>query len=413
MPAASSPRRPPERVYAEIVRRSATALTAALALALAGCGAGSELPASLRSGAAHATTHGATPGAPSASATRAADVPLRSGERFQSIRLPAEYTPKAPEGTGTDDYRCFLVDPGFETDQLVSGVQIAPQNAAIVHHVIVSKVEPAEVPRAEALDAADEGDGWTCFGGAGIAGVSGGNLDKADWVGAWAPGGGERVMADDIGIPLAEGTHLVVQMHYNLLAGSGTDRSTVRLRLSEAAGSDKQALQTMLLPAPVELPCRDNRSKGLCNRTVAVADLKRRFAEDPATADLLHLLCGPIEPGPVQSCTRPIREEGTIRAVAGHMHLLGRAITVDVNKGTPQAKRVLDIPTWNFDDQGSIPLDDPLDVGPGDTVTVTCTHDQGLRDLLPAFEGTRDRYVAWGEGTTDEMCLGIVLMTGS
>ena len=114
----------------------------------------------------------------------------------------------------------------------------------------------------------------------------------------------------------------------------------------------------MLLPAPVELPCRDNRTKGLCNRTVAVADLKRRFAEDPATADLLHLLCGPIVPGPVQSCTRPIRDEGTIRAVSGHMHLLGRAITVDVNKGTPQATRVLDIPTWNFDDQGSIPLDD-------------------------------------------------------
>ena len=241
--------------------------------------------------------------------------------------------------------------------------------------------------------------------------MSGVDLDKADWVGAWAPGGGERVMADDIGIPLARGTQLVVQVHYNLLAGGGTDRSTVRLRLSEAAGSDKQALQTMLLPAPVELPCRDDRTKGLCNRTVAVADLKRRFGEEHATADLLHLLCGPIVPGPVQSCTRPIRDEGTIRAVSGHMHLLGRAITVDVNKGTPQATRVLDIPTWDFDDQGSIPLKRPLDVGPGDTVTVTCTHDQGLRDLLPAFEGTKDRYVAWGEGTTDEMCLGIVLMT--
>jgi hypothetical protein len=93
------------------------------------------------------------------------------------------------------------------------------------------------------------------------------------------------------------------------------------------------------------------------------------------------------------------------------MHLLGRAITVDVNKGTPGARRVLDIPVWNFDDQGSIPLDEPLDVGPGDTITVTCTHDQELRDLLPSFEGTEDRYVAWGEGTTDEMCLGIVLMT--
>ncbi|GAA4401340.1 hypothetical protein GCM10023168_10850 [Fodinibacter luteus] len=390
-------------------------LVGAAALLLAGCGSEADLPANLRGASAHPTTHAAPSASASASGSASAaeqeDVPLRAGERFQSIRLPAPYTPTAPEGTGTDDYRCFLVDPGFTSDQLVSGVHIAPDNAALVHHVIVSKVEPGDVERARELDAGDPGDGWTCFGGAGVSGVAGGSLDDADWVGAWAPGGGERVMADDIGIPLAEGTQLVVQMHYNLLAGTGTDRSTVRLRLSEAEGATKQALRTMLLPAPVELPCRDNGTKGLCNRALAVADVKRRFAEDIATADLLHLLCGPIEPGPVQSCTRPIREEGTIRAVAGHMHLLGRAITVDVNKGTPQAQRVLDLPVWNFDDQGSIPLDEPLDVGPGDSITVTCTHDQSLRDLLPAFEGTQDRYVAWGEGTTDEMCLGIVLMT--
>jgi hypothetical protein len=395
------------------VRRRALGGTAALALLLAGCGSSAGLPATLRAADTHASGHaaGAASASTSAPARPVHEVALRRGERFQSLRLPSSYTPKAPEGTGTDDYRCFLVDPRFATDQLVSGVQITPDDAAIVHHVIVSKVEPADVGAARALDARDPGAGWTCFGGAGLAGTRGGDLDQADWVGAWAPGGGERVMADDIGIPLAKGTQLVVQMHYNLLAGTGPDRSTVRLRLSEAAGSDKQALRTMLLPAPVELPCRDNRTKGLCNRTVAVADLKRRFAEEPATADLLHLLCGPLEPGPVQSCTRPIRDEGTIRAVAGHMHLLGRSITVDVDKGTPRARRVLDVPTWNFDDQGSIALKKPVHVGPGDTITVTCRHDQALRDLLPAFRGTVDRYVAWGEGTTDEMCLGIVLLT--
>jgi hypothetical protein len=390
------------------MHRRAPALLAALALLLAGCGSEADLPANLKSADTHASAHAP---APSATVEPVKETPLRKGERFQEIRLPAKYTPKAPEGTGTDDYRCFLVDPGFDTDQLVSGVQVLLDNAPLVHHVVVSKVEPTDVTKAEKLDAQTPGEGWTCFGGAGISGIAGGNLDKADWVGAWAPGGGERVMAEDIGIPLAAGSQLVVQMHYNLLGGSGSDRSAVLLRLSAAAGSDKQALQTMLLPAPVELPCRDNRTKGMCSRALAIADLKKRFAEDPATADLLHLLCGPLTPGPVQSCTRPIREEGTIRAVSGHMHLLGRAITVDVNKGMPQAQRVLDIPVWNFDDQGSIPLDTPLDVGPGDEITVTCTHDQELRDLLPAFEGTEDRYVAWGEGTTDEMCLGIVLMT--
>ena len=49
----------------------------------------------------------------------------------------------------------------------------------------------------------------------------------------------------------------------------------------------------------------------------------------------------------------------------------------------------------------------------GDTVRVTCEHDQALRDVLPAFEGQEERYVVWGEGTTDEMCLGILLVTRS
>ena len=395
-----------------------TAGTAAAALLLAGCGGG-QLPANLRGADAHTSGHVApaasaapsTPGAARATVAPAKDVALRPGERFVNLRLPSAYTPKAPVADSTDDYRCFLVDPRFATDQLVSGVQVTPDNAAMVHHVIVSKVPREDVAAARALDAASPGDGWTCFGGAGLPGTRGGDLDDADWVGAWAPGGGERVMAGDIGIPLAKGTQLVVQMHYNLLAGSGTDRSTVRLRLSEAAGSARKPLQTMLLPAPVELPCRDGRTTGMCDRTRAVADIRRRFGEDPTTADLLHLLCGPVKPGPVQSCTRPVRTESTIRAVAGHMHLLGRAVTIDVNKGTAKAKRVLDIPTWNFDDQSSIALRKQVHIGPGDTLTVTCTHDQGLRDLLPAFRGTKERYVAWGEGTTDEMCLGIVLMT--
>ncbi|MGL5929268.1 MAG: hypothetical protein ACRCY8_10045 [Dermatophilaceae bacterium] len=391
-------------------RMTLTATAAVVTLLAAGCASDADLPANLRPSTAHGHSTSAAP-APS---TTPKAVPLRAGERFAELRLPVAYTPSAPTETGTDDYRCFLLDPRLGSDQLVSGVDIRPDNPEVVHHVIVSKVEPDDVDVAERRDAADPGPGWTCFGGSGVGdgvGGAGVDLDKADWVGAWAPGGGERVMAADIGIPLAKGSRLVVQMHYNLLAGTAPDRSSVRLRLSEAEGSGKQALDTMLLPAPVELPCREDRRSGLCNRTVAVADIRKRFDENPARADLIHLLCGPLDPGPVQSCARQVREKGTIRAVAGHMHLLGRAITVDVNKGTPQANRVLEVPVWDFDDQGSIPLATPVTVGPGDTVTVTCTHDQALRDSLPAFEGQPERYVAWGEGTTDEMCLGIVLLT--
>ena len=92
------------------------------------------------------------------------------------------------------------------------------------------------------------------------------------------------------------------------------------------------------------------------------------------------------------------------------MHLLGRSIKVETNPGTPRARTILDIGTWDFDDQSSRPTP-PVRLKPGDTVKVTCTHSQELRDLLPAFEGQPDRYVLWGDGTTDEMCLGILLVT--
>ena len=96
-------------------------------------------------------------------------------------------------------------------------------------------------------------------------------------------------------------------------------------------------------------------------------------------------------------------------AVAGHMHLLGRSIKVELNPGTPGARTLLDIPAYNFDDQAIRPLAKPVarqarrhapgDLHPRRHVAQRCPQ---LRDLPP-------RYVVWGEGTSDEMCLGLVV----
>jgi hypothetical protein len=353
------------------------------------------------------TAHGHAPGQP-----RAKQVPLRDGERIVDVRMPAAYTPSAP-GAGSDDYRCFLLDPDVDDDTFVTGVDVAPGNEALVHHVILFRVAPDQVEAAEAVDAGTPGPGWTCFGGSGLDRV-GGSLDDAPWLGAWAPGGGERVMADDIGIPLEAGSRIVMQVHYNLLAGTEPDRSSARLRLAEGS-SDLEALETMLLPAPVELPCRPGVRGPLCERDAAVLDVMDRFG--PRSGQMvagLQILCGDgsgPRPGRSQSCTRTVQEPATVRAVAGHMHLLGRQIRIELNPGRPGARTLLDLPVWDFDDQGTRALARPANVVPGDELEVTCTHDQGLRDLLPAFEGQPERYVVWGEGTTDEMCLGIALVT--
>jgi hypothetical protein len=218
-------------------------------------------------------------------------------------------------------------------------------------------------------------------------------------------------MADDVGVPLEKGSRVIMQVHYNLLAGARPDTSSAQLRLAPAT-TDLTPLQTMLLPAPVELPCRPGHdSDPLCDRATAAADVRDRFGADAGrTGDFLHLLCGPLHAGPVQTCDRPVRQPATIRAAAGHMHLLGRSIRIEVNPGTPRARTVLDTKVWDFDDQGARPVR-PVALRPGDTVRVTCRHDQALRDVLPAFDGQPERYVVWGEGTTDEMCLGILLVT--
>ncbi|MCP3424367.1 hypothetical protein [Nocardioides pinisoli] len=334
---------------------------------------------------------------------------LRAGETRRTIAMPGAYTPSAPYGTGTDDYRCFLLDPGLERDAWLTGTQVLPGNPDVVHHVILFQVAPEQVAAAEAKDAAEEDEGWTCFGGTGLDRVQ--DVNRSSWIGAWAPGGEESVTKPGYGVRLRKGSRIVMQVHYNLLAGQEPDTSAAQLRLAPGK-RDYQALSTMLLPAPVELPCRPKHSDGeLCDRDAAVADVKQRFGADGNTADLLHLLCGG-EPraGEVQSCVRTLGEPITIHGVAGHMHLLGRSLKIEVNPGTPQARTILDIPVWDFDDQGSRPID-PIRLEPFEQVKVTCRHVQWLRDKLPAFEGQPDRYVVWGEGTTDEMCLGMLQVT--
>ena len=217
-------------------------------------------------------------------------------------------------------------------------------------------------------------------------------------------------MAKDVGVPMQKGSQVIMQVHYNLLAGPRPDVSTAQLRLAPDT-ADLDPLETMLLPAPVELPCRPGHDESeLCDRPTAVEDAEKRFGEVGQTANYLHLLCGQIVAGPVQTCDRRMQGAATIRAAAGHMHLLGRSIRIEVNPDTPRARTVLNIPVWDFDNQGATPVR-PVPLRRDDLVRVTCRHDQSLRDVLPAFEGQEERYVVWGEGSTDEMCLGILLVT--
>ena len=124
--------------------------------------------------------------------------PLRPGEHRVTVRMPEDYTPSAPTGVGTDDYRCFLLDPKVASDQMITGFNVLPGNPDVVHHVILFRVPADLVAEAEQKDADTPGQGWTCFGNSGLR-SSGAEIDDAPWLGAWAPGGsGEQVYAQGL-----------------------------------------------------------------------------------------------------------------------------------------------------------------------------------------------------------------------
>jgi hypothetical protein len=369
------------------------------------------------SSSTHATARQPVTGTPAPSAPSVPVAPLAAGERWIDLPMPGGAYRPAASGGGTDDYRCILLDPEITTTAFLSGVVLRPGNPALVHHAILYRVEPEQVSAAKAKDAADPRLGWSCFGDPGLPGGPGilDALNSAPWVAAWATSGGEQRFAAGTGQRLAAGSRLVLQVHYNLLNGDGVDSTSVRLRIARPGAALKQ-LHTLLLPAPVELPCPAGEQGPLCSRDAAILDVQRRFGtRSGATVAGLQLLCGgsPSQPraGPTQTCTRPVPATMQLRAVAGHMHLLGRSIRVDLIRADGTRTPLLNVPVWNFDDQRAQILAAPVTVGPGDKLRVSCTHDATLRAQLPATAKLPPRYVVWGEGSSDEMCLGIVSYT--
>jgi len=289
----------------------------------------------------------------------------------------------------------------------------------VVHHVILFRVPASQLAEAKKLDGGDSGPGWSCFGGTGLpagggAGIAD-SLNNANWIAAWAPGWGGNRLPEGTGVSLPAGSKIVMQVHYNLLNGRAPDRSHALLTVAPASAR-LEPLQTVLLPGAVELACARGEHGKLCDRNEALFDLARKYGSSAAfTPAGLLILCRGTAANPaasaVSTCDRRISEPTTIYVAAGHMHLLGASIKVELNPGTSRSTVLLDIPRWDFHWQNAYTLEDPVRAEPGDVVRVTCRHDVRKRTHGAHGVPARPRYVLWGEGTTDEMCLGILQVT--
>ena len=333
-----------------------------------------------------------------------------------SVRMVKAHLPAAPKN-GTDDYRCFLLDPKVKEDSIIRSIQFIPQQKDYVHHAIIFRVTDANLAEAIKLD--KSGTGWPCFGGSGLGGMLS-SFVTSPWISSWAPGRGIDVSPAGYGIPFKKGERFVLQVHYNLLAAQSsklvTDQSRIVMKAIPAKGATVKQLHVELFPAPVELACPAGVTGPLCDRRASLLDLAGRTNNASALeAAGISALCGQNPFKPVASltstCDKVITGNFNIIAAAPHMHLLGRSLKLVLNPGTAKEQLIFDVPNYNFDDQSAKVLKTPIKVNAGDTIRVQCTFDPTLRQKLPALRNLEPRYITWGEGSSDEMCLGVIAAT--
>lgn len=330
-----------------------------------------------------------------------------------TLALPKPFTPVAPAG-GHDLYHCELLNPHVTTDMMITSSTFNAGVLAQDHHAIAYLVPPSQVAQATALDGG--GKGWTCFGGPGLLASSIDNLGSAPWLAAWSPGHGPTVEPTGTGVSLPAGSLIILQIHFNLLASHKPDNSSLSLTMQPAAGSGLVAMNTLLLPAALDVPCPTGITGKLCSRSASLADISKRFGASAANFDnMLEAVChgGTVVPGNTTSCTWPVSSTQYVWQVTPHMHLLGTSFKAVLNAGTSHAQTLVDVPSYDFHYQISHVEPTPIRIQRGDTITTTCTFDPTLRQKLPYLKALPPRYILWADGSSDEMCLGIFGVTNA
>lgn len=291
------------------------------------------------------------------------------------LTLPEPYLPTQQP----DDYRCFLLDWPGETTTYVTGFEAKPDQLRTVHHMIAFAIAPEQVAEYEALEAADPALGYTCFGGPG--GAITGPESAGTWLGAWAPGGNTGDFPAGTGLEMPPGSKVVLQIHYNTLVDDlGPDASGVRFKLDAEV---ERVAYTMPWADPGWLSG---------NMPIpAQAGVVHTWSFDPTL--VMNLFTDVIPP------YQPIE----IHTAVHHMHKLGTRGEQRIDRADGSQTCLLQLPRWDFDWQQAYVFAEPIRFEPGDNLHLGCEWDNAAGD------GT----VNWGEGTGDEMCLGVYYITAA
>jgi hypothetical protein len=286
-------------------------------------------------------------------------------------QLPSiDFTAKMPNymvNTGTDLYRCFVINTNLSVTKFASEIEVIPGNSSIVHHVLVYEDTTNVIP---IKDSADAGAGYTSFFGTGSS--------NSKLIGEWVPGTRHIKFPDGMGVKIRKNSRLILQIHYPKGTYQKLDSTRVNIKFAN----------TSLTP------------------------LFREVYIVPAISET-NLVNGPlvIPPNVVKTFTASMVANQatplgayTMLSIAPHMHLIGKSMKVfALNATTQDTMPLISIPKWDFKWQGIYNFRNPLKVPQGSTLIAHSAYDNTTNN--PSNPNNPPITVVQGESTDDEMML--------
>jgi hypothetical protein len=268
---------------------------------------------------------------------------------------------------GTVPYKHYAVHTKFTEDKYVQFAEVRRGNPALVHHVIVSVLEPNGrplPPEGEINTARGFGeDGAANNRQSNSSGSVRANNPDGMLVG-WAPGMSPLMLRPGIGKLIKKGSVLVFQMHYTTNGVAGKDRTSIGLIFSKA---------------PVE----------------------KRFITTGASARDLAIPAG--EPNYESRSSFTFKQDSHIWGFMPHMHLRGKDFIYRLVLPDGSTKILLNVPQYDFNWQLNYWLKQPVAAPKGSRLECVAHHDNSTANK---YNPDPSKTIYWGPQTWEEMMIG-------
>lgn len=265
---------------------------------------------------------------------------------------------------GEDEYWNFVITPNITKPTWISGMDVAPGNKNIVHHVIAFTDKSG---RGRKLAVGPKGDGKLAYRSSG--GGIGFNPDGA--LGGWAPGAHGHLLPSDAGFLLEPGTDIILQIHYNKSGKVESDQTTIALYTNKSTPKHEVDLEF------------------LANPFIRI---------QPDKADQHFKFNMPL-PAKIRGKDVSYR----LYNLMPHMHLLGQSMKATAVLPDKSEKILIDLKNWDFNWQLVYTPIKPVDLPGGTTIRLEATFDNTTNNPFQPHDPPK--LITWGEETTDEMML--------